>query len=84
MLTSFLPPFNEDPTIRTFLESSPDPIAGRETVRIIAVGSRRGVLTLIHTLHKLGFAEATAWSKLLPAPDRGEVMSILTWHVWVE
>lgn len=50
----------------------------REPVRLMAIGSRDGVLRVIHTLHHLRFAEVREWSPLLPAPTPGEVMSILT------
>lgn len=50
----------------------------RDRIRLLAVGSREGVVDVIRTLHRLGFAEVGAWSPLLPAPGDGEVMSILT------
>lgn len=56
----------------------------RESVRVMVMGSRQGVLHVIHTLHVLGFAEVGAWSPLLPAPRAGEVMSILTLNFVVE
>ncbi|WP_416675573.1 hypothetical protein [Egbenema bharatensis] len=62
----------------------PQPEAGREAVRILAIGSPQGVRALIHQLHNLGFAEAGNWSRLMPTGKPGEVMSILTWHVWVK
>jgi hypothetical protein len=49
-----------------------------EKIRLLAIGSREGVIETIHTLHSLGYAEAGMWSPLLPAPTEGEVMSILT------
>ena len=50
----------------------------RERLRVLIIGSRNGVIETIHDLHGRGFAEAGAWSPLLPAPSSGEVMSILT------
>ncbi|MDX2212744.1 MAG: hypothetical protein SFY66_05585 [Oculatellaceae cyanobacterium bins.114] len=50
----------------------------RESLRVLVIGSRRGVTSTIHALHRLGFAEVREWSPLLPAPTPGEVMSILT------
>ena len=56
-----------------------DPLPpNREPLRVLVIGSRRGVTSTIHTLHRLGFAEAGEWSPLMPAPTSGEVMSILT------
>ena len=50
----------------------------RESLRILVIGSRRGVLGTIQTLHRLRFAEVHEWSPLLPSANPGEVMSILT------
>lgn len=53
----------------------------RETIKLLAIGSRKGVTHVIHLLHVKSFAEAGAWSPFLPAPTPGELMSILTLHV---
>jgi elongation factor P hydroxylase len=58
-------------------ETSPIQLPERERVRVLIISSRDGVISTIHELHSCGFAEAGAWSLLLPAPDTGEVMSIL-------
>jgi len=50
----------------------------RESLRILVIGSRQGVLGTIQTLHRLRFAEVHEWSPLLPSANPGEVMSILT------
>ena len=49
-----------------------------EIVRVMVIGSLRGVNSTIHLLHVLGFAQVGDWSRLLPAPNSSEVMSILT------
>ncbi|MBW4421430.1 MAG: hypothetical protein KME13_19720 [Myxacorys californica WJT36-NPBG1] len=49
-----------------------------DRLRLLAIGSREGVIETIHTLHVLGYAEAGAWSPVLPVPNSTEVMSILT------
>ena len=49
-----------------------------ETVRILAIGSAAGVNSTIRTLYLLGFAQISDWSPLLPAPNSGDVMSLLT------
>lgn len=51
---------------------------GREPLRILVIGSRPGVIGTIHTLHRLGYAQIGEWSLLLPGPNPGEVMAILT------
>jgi len=49
-----------------------------DRLRILLIGSRQGVISTIHTLHVLGFAESGRWSPLLPGPQPGTVISILT------
>lgn len=50
----------------------------REPLRILVIGSRDGVIEIIHDLHRRSFAEVNLWSPLLPTPNLHEVMSILT------
>jgi hypothetical protein len=50
----------------------------REPVRIMVIGSRAGVMEQIQIFYLKGIAAVDAWSPLLPAPNAGEVMSILT------
>ncbi|WP_448596354.1 hypothetical protein [Thermoleptolyngbya sp.] len=50
----------------------------REPVKIMVVGSRWAVLLIIHTLHRLGFAQAGEWSKLQVEPATRQWMSVLT------
>lgn len=49
-----------------------------EVVRVLVIGSHRGVNSTIRTLYVVRFAQIHEWSPLLPAPGSGEVMSILT------
>ncbi len=60
---------------------SSNPIASsrpdREPVKIMVIGSRWAVLLIIHTLHRLGFAQATDWSKLQIEPTTRQWMSVL-------
>jgi hypothetical protein len=60
--------------------SNDRPATERDTLRILAIGSREGITETIHTLHRLGFADAGAWSPLLPVPNSNDLMSILTRH----
>lgn len=53
----------------------------REALRLLLIGPRHGVMGTIQTLHRLRFAEVGEWSPLLPGPNPGEVMSILTRYV---
>jgi hypothetical protein len=53
---------------------------GGEKVRLLVIGSVEGVTEVIHTLHSLGYAEVREWSRIVPIPDEGSFMSILTRH----
>ena len=64
----------ESPASKPSVEATSD----RESLRILVIGSRQGVVGTIQTLHRLRFAEVHEWSPLLPAANPGEVMSILT------
>jgi hypothetical protein len=76
---SFTPP----PTSSDVTSGLTDPLPpNREPLRVLVIGSRTGVISTIHTLHRLGFAEAGEWSPLMPAPTSGEVMSILTRYLF--
>lgn len=54
-----------------------DQTPDRETVQVLIISSREGVLATIHNLHRRGFAEVNDWSPLLPAYQPGKLMSIL-------
>lgn len=57
---------------------------GRIPIRILVISIPEGVTSTIRTLHSLGFADVSLWSRLLPAPNHpGEVMSILTRYLVV-
>lgn len=63
------------------LEAADSLLAGTddyEVVRVLVIGSHRGVTSTIRTLYVVRFAQIHEWSPLLPAPASGEVMSILT------
>jgi hypothetical protein len=53
---------------------------GGEKVRLLVIGSVEDVTEVIHTLHRLKYAEVGAWSRIVPIPDEGMFMSILTRH----
>ena len=55
-----------------------EPSDSWEEVHVLVISSPNGVRETVHELHRRGFAEVGTWSKLLPAPTSGEVMSILT------
>jgi hypothetical protein len=43
----------------------------------MVVGSAKGVVKIIHTLYRVGFAEVTEWSPATPTANPGEVMSVM-------
>jgi hypothetical protein len=56
----------------------------RESVRLIVVGSRAGVIAMIHTLHLKAIAQADDWSELQPEPMTGKWMSVVTRSIRLE
>ncbi|MDA0674723.1 MAG: hypothetical protein O3C67_13590 [Cyanobacteria bacterium] len=55
-----------------------DPAPIREPVIITVIGSALGVELIVNVLHRLGFAEARAWSKSQIDPRSGKSMRVLT------
>lgn len=53
----------------------------REPVRLIIVGSRRGITHLIHDLYTKDFAQVHEWSKPAPEPNSGEFISVTTKYI---
>lgn len=56
--------------------ASTEPV--REPIRMIVIGSAPGVDVIVKTLHRLQFAEVTAWSKPQIDPTSGKTMRVLT------
>lgn len=77
MVTSFLTDAKQADSASIEVRASTDRKSGREFVKVIVVGSAKGVVKIIHTLYRLGFAEVTEWSPPTPTANPGEVMSVL-------
>lgn len=77
MVTSFLTDASQPDSASVEVRASTDRKSGREFVKVIVVGSAKGVVKIIHTLYRLGFAEVTEWSPPTPTANPGEVMSVL-------
>ncbi len=76
MVQSFLP--NSSPAEAPLqLRADTDSASGRESVKLIVVGSPKGVMNIIHTLYRLGFANVTEWSQPTPTANSGEVMRVM-------
>jgi len=73
------PQDSSSPLLSMAVEDVP---SGREPLRHLLIGSPRGVTSTIHNLYRLGYAEVGIWSPLLPTPNPGEVMSILTRYIF--
>ncbi|MBW4595393.1 MAG: hypothetical protein KME46_21430 [Brasilonema angustatum HA4187-MV1] len=50
----------------------------REPIKHMLIGSPKAVKSTIHYLQLIGYADAVAWSPLVPTPNPGEVMSIMS------
>lgn len=81
MPTSFLTNASPASSATVAVQATTDPSSGKEAIRILVLGSRRGVLNIIHRLHQLGFAQAGEWSPLQPTSTPGQLMSILTRYI---
>jgi hypothetical protein len=57
-----------------------DSTSESEKVRLIVIGSPEGIMDVMQSLHRRGYAEVGAWSQILPLPDKPAFMSILTRH----
>jgi len=77
MSQEFLPDASETPAVSVSPSASPEPTSNRESVKILIIGSPKGVNNIIHTLYRLKFAEVTQWSSLQPTANPDEVVSIL-------
>ncbi|HAZ47205.1 MAG TPA: hypothetical protein DDW76_07600 [Cyanobacteria bacterium UBA11369] len=58
--------------------------SGREFVRMTVVGSPKGVVKIIHSLHVKRFAEVNEWSPPVATGKPGEVMRILIKKVFID
>jgi hypothetical protein len=62
---------------RSQLDSLPARSDGRETVKVMVIGSPRAVENTIRVLYLRGFAELYEWSPMQPTQNPGEVMSLM-------
>lgn len=53
----------------------------REAVRVIVVGSDPAITNVIFTLFVKEFAEIYEWSDLMPEPNTGKTMRVMTKYV---
>ncbi|MGH7999198.1 MAG: hypothetical protein ACREPR_07160 [Brasilonema sp.] len=81
MTKSFLADTFQTPSLPAFGSAFIEKTPTREPVKVVIYGSKVGVNGIILTLYRLGFAQVHEWSPLLPSPNPGEFMSILTKYI---
>ncbi len=77
MQENFLPNDSELPFADVEIPASTNPGYGNEYVKVMVVGSRKGIDIIIKRLHCLGFAEVREWSPPVPYEDSGEMMRLV-------
>ena len=77
MQENFLPNDSELPSNDVSFQASSGSVPRKEFVKIMVIGSRKGITSVIKTLHTLRFAEAGEWSPIMPHSESGEMMSVL-------
>ncbi len=77
MSEDFLPDASETSAVPVSPSAATEATSNRESVKILIIGSPKGVNNMIHTLYRLKFAEVTQWSSLQPTANPDEVVSIL-------
>ena len=74
------------------LKLYPYPKPDREPVKLLVIGSKAAVNSIIHSLHHHRFAEVIEWTDFLPAPSAsnplqtrpGEVMKALVKYLPIQ
>ncbi|MBD1807160.1 hypothetical protein H6F98_17120 [Microcoleus sp. FACHB-SPT15] len=77
MQENFLSNDSELPSNDVSFQASSDSVPRKEIVKIMVIGSRKGITSVIKMLHTLMFAEAGEWSPIMPHGESGEMMSVL-------
>ncbi|EGJ34520.1 MULTISPECIES: hypothetical protein [Moorena] len=81
MSNNFLPEPEETASVPASEPTPTPPQPKREPVQILVIGSSNSITKIIHTQYKLGFAEISEWSPLMPASIPGKQMRALTRYV---
>ena len=66
-----------DPNAPGLGEANPQTIPCREPLRHLLIGTPKAVISTIHFLKVVGYAEVSDWSRPQPTTNPGEVISIL-------
>lgn len=71
--------FLTEPPTEAHPSATPTPKPeNREPVRVMVVGSRLGVLSIIHCLVRLGFTQMADWSNWQSVPNSRKWMRVAT------
>lgn len=84
MQEDFLPNDTKLPSADVSIQDSTAPVSGKEFVKVMVIGSRKGVNMIIKLLHHLRFVEVSEWSPPVPYEDSGEMMSLVRKKVSVK
>lgn len=76
MQENFLPNDSELPFAEVPTQPSTNSGYGQEFVKVMVVGSRKGIDIIIKRLCCLGFAEMSEWSPPVPYEDSDEMMRL--------
>jgi hypothetical protein len=77
MPENFLANDSELPSAEVDISASTAPVPEKKFVKVMVIGSRKGITSVIKMLHHLRFAEVREWSPPVPYEDSGELMSLL-------
>jgi hypothetical protein len=84
MQAYFLPNDSELPSTEVSIQTSRDPVSGKEFIKVMIIGSRKGINSIIKTLHRLRFANVREWSPPIPYGASGEMMSLLRRQIMLD
>lgn len=77
MQENFVPNDSELPSAEVDFQASTAPVPEKKFVKVMVIGSPKGITSVIKTLHTLRFAEVGEWSPIMPHGESGEMMSVL-------
>ena len=84
MQENFLPDEGESPSADISSQASTEPVSGQEFVKVMVIGSRKGINMIIKLLHHLRFVEVREWTPLIPYEGSGKMMSLVRKKVSVK
>ena len=67
--------FQKAGVLKPVLLANPQSSPERERLLHLVIGSPEGVRSVIHTLHKLNYAEQATWSQAIAIPESGIVIT---------